>query len=142
MGWTNAPALAQAANEAVLYGSAGDGSELARSLAPVVNPAQRLSTERAPSMEQGDQLRCHAIIIDDLMLFKTVATADLHESGTPRSQKIVNDGKAEVATVCQRYLDVGARVRDEKVEDYAPRQVAAGYQLDHNTLRTPQKCYA
>ena len=25
MGWTNAPALAQAANEAVLYGSAGEG---------------------------------------------------------------------------------------------------------------------
>ena len=100
MGWTNAPALAQAANEAVLYGSAGDGSELARSLAPVVNPAQRLSTERAPSMEQGDQLRCHAIIIDDLMLFKTVATADLRESGAPRSQGVLNDGKAEVATVC------------------------------------------
>ena len=67
----------QAANEAVVYGSAGEGSELAHSLALVVDPTQRLSTERTPSMDPGDELRCHAIIIlktfiiiDDLMLFK------------------------------------------------------------------------
>ena len=57
MGWTNAPALAQAANEAVLYGSAGDGSSLARSLVPLVDPAERLSAARAPDMQRGADLR-------------------------------------------------------------------------------------
>ena len=136
MGWTNAPAIAQAANEAVLYGSSGDGSQLARSLAPVVEPAQRLSSTRAPAMGRGDTLRCHAIIMDDLMMFKTVANRDVQTSAE------AGDRSRDVSRVCKRYRDVGARVRDEKVEDYAPRQVAAGYQLDANTLRTPEKKYA
>ena len=146
MGWTNAPALAQAANEAVLYGSSGDGSAVARELAPMLEPTERLSALRAPNMQRGADLRCHSVIIDDLMMFKTVATRELTkrrassvsvdgvQAGAPASQDVVK--------VCQRYRDVGARVRDEKVEDYAPQQVVAGYQLDHNTLRTPEKKYA
>ena len=146
MGWTNAPALAQAANEAVLYGSAGDGSSLARSLVPLVDPAERLSAARAPDMQRGADLRCHSIIIDDLMMFKTVATRDLKQpTGAEISVKGVHAGgptSQDVVQVCQRYQDVGARVRVEKVADYAPQQLVAGYQLDNNTLRIPEKKYA
>ena len=63
----------------MLYGSAGDGSSLARSLVPMVDPAERLSAARAPDMQRGADLRCHSIIIDDLMMFKTVATRDLKQ---------------------------------------------------------------
>ena len=130
MGWKPAPALAQAGNESVLYGSAGDGSELARELPPVLSPTERLSSQRTPELGSGANLQCHAIIIDDLIKFKTVPN---HIADAPASGAL----SADIAAVCQRYADVGARVRMEKVADYSASQVVAGYQLDTNVLRAP-----
>ena len=135
MGWKPAPALAQAGNESVLYGAEGSGSELARALPPVVRPTERLSSTRTPELASGADLRCHSIIIDDLINFKTVPTTQAHlPAGATLS--------ADVAAVCQRYEDVGARVRMEKVADYSARQVVAGYQLDSNVLRAPAAKYS
>ena len=58
-------------------------------------------------MGRGDTLRCHAIIIDDLMMFKTVANRDVQTSAE------AGDRSRDVSRVCKRYRDVGARVRDE-----------------------------
>ena len=101
-----APALAQAANEAVLYGSAGDGSSLARSLVPMVDPAERLSTACAPDMQRGADLRCHSIIIDDLMMFKTVATRDLQQPTGARQACGASEQPLgpRAAPFCQRHL--------------------------------------
>ena len=123
MGWKPAPALAQAGNESVLYGAEGDGSELARAMPPVVRPSERLSSMRTPELASGDNLRCHSIIIDDLINFKTVPTSQAYAAAGATLS-------ADVAAVCQRYEDVGAWVRLEKVADYSARQVVAGYQLD------------
>ena len=78
MGWKPAPALAQAGNESVLYGAEGSGSELARALPPVVRPTERLSSTRTPELASGADLRCHSIIIDDLIKFKSVPTSQAY----------------------------------------------------------------
>ena len=78
---------------------------------------------------------CHSIIIDDLINFKTVPASEVPG---PAMAEL----SADVAAVCQRYEDVEARVRMEKVADYSPTQVVAGYQLDANVLRTPDAKYS
>ena len=123
MGWKPAPALAQAGNESVLYGSAGDGSELARELPPVLSPTERLSSQRTPELGSGANLQCHAIIIDDLIKFKTVP---IHIADAPASGAL----SADIAAVCQRYADVGARVRMEKVADWRRWQIGDDCRLE------------
>ena len=129
MGWKPGPALAQAGNESVLYGAEGGGSELARAMPPVVRPTERLSSMRTPELASGDNLRCHSIIIDDRIKFKTMPTVEAYAAAGATLS-------ADVAAVCQRHEDV-ARVRLEKVADYSARQVVAGYHLDSNVLRAP-----
>ncbi len=90
---------------------------------------------RAPQFHAFAALRCHSIIIDDLLNFKTVPANDV--PGLAMAEL-----SADVAAVCQLYEDVGARVRMEKVADYSPTQVVAGYQLDANVLRTPDAKYS
>ena len=50
MGFLAAPSIAQGAHESVLYGAEGTGSDEARALAPVLNPASRLSSRRQPEI--------------------------------------------------------------------------------------------
>ena len=59
MGWNAAPALAQGAHEAVLYGAQGEGSAVARSLDAVLDPAARFSSERVPALDSEHALRSH-----------------------------------------------------------------------------------
>ena len=59
-------------NVCVVYGSAGPGSELARQLAPVVAPEARWSGLRVPSVDSPGATTPHALIIDDLLLFRQV----------------------------------------------------------------------
>ena len=66
------------AHEAVLYGAEGSGSELAHQLAPVVHQAARWSGLRVPDVESPEASAPHALVIDDLLLFRQVA---LHQTG-------------------------------------------------------------
>ncbi len=67
MGWGPSPSLAQGGHEAVLYGSAGDGSELAKGFSPVVDPSGRYSSQRVPDAAASVW---HSMVIDDLLLFR------------------------------------------------------------------------
>ena len=135
MGWKPAPGVAQGANEAVLYGSKGFGSALARSLPAVVDPAGRLSSLRVPSM--AESWSAHALVIDDLMKLRTVPrTPENLES--PRCGQLSSD----LLEACARYRNVGCTVKDSKVMDYNVRQRLLGYQLDTNVLRVPSDKYA
>ena len=53
MGFVAAPSIAQGAHESVLYGCKGSGSEDARALAPVLQPAARLSSRNQPELDSA-----------------------------------------------------------------------------------------
>ena len=53
MGFVAAPSIAQGAHESVLYGCKGRGSEDARALAPVLQPAARLSSRNQPELDSA-----------------------------------------------------------------------------------------
>ena len=72
MGWKPSPGIAQGSHEAVLYGSLGGGSELARALPPVLEPAARWSSERVPELDSPGARTPHALVVDDLLLFRMV----------------------------------------------------------------------
>ena len=72
MGWGPSPAVAQGAHEAVLYGNLGDGSKLARQLPAVLDPAARWSAFRRPDLDSSAFAMPHALVIDDLLLFRQV----------------------------------------------------------------------
>ena len=72
MGFGPSPDIAQAAHEAVLYGADGIGSEQARRHAPVVCSAARWSGQRVPDVGSPEASAPHALVIDDLLLFRQV----------------------------------------------------------------------
>ena len=72
MGFGPSPGIAQAAHEAVLYGREGAGSEQARQLEPVVSPTARWSGQRVPDVESPEASAPHALVIDDLLVFRQV----------------------------------------------------------------------
>jgi len=121
MGWKPAPAVAQASNEAVLYGAQGTGSAKARELVPVVDLAARLSSRRVPEGQ-----RPHALVIDDLLLFRQVPRGSEGRSGP--------DLSPDLATVLKRYREVDLQVKLSKVHDYSPTQILLGYLLEGNEL--------
>ena len=158
MGFGPSPGIAQAAHEAVLYGEAGVGSEPARRLAPVVSPAARWSGQRVPDMESPAASAPHALIIDDLLLFRQVQlgragvdedTDDEGDSPARSAEELasrpavlrgstdalpVADGTA-LQSVLTRYKEVGLRTKPSKVRDYDAVQDLLGHTLDHNVLR-------
>ena len=77
MGWIASPALAQGAHESVLYGSRGAGSEKARTLSAVVDPLSRWSSKRVPELGTDAARAPHALIVDDLLLFRQVPQEDV-----------------------------------------------------------------
>ena len=123
MGWSPAPGVTQGAHECVLYGSAGDGSVKARALLPVLDPAARWSSERVPELDSTAASAPHALIVDDLLLFRQKR----------RRKAPVPDSR--LSDACARYLDVGLEAHPEKVFDFAAEQDVVGYRLDRNVLR-------
>ena len=97
MGFGPSPGIAQSAHECILYGSAGSGSTRARQLEPVVRPEARWSGQRVPDVDSPHAEAPHALIIDDLLMFRQVplrpcdtsdkasgpAGSGLHPSGKP-----------------------------------------------------------
>ena len=81
MGFGPSPGIAQSAHECVLYGSAGSGSALARQLEPVVRPEARWSGQRVPTVDSPHAATPHALIIDDLLLFRQVPDKSLATGG-------------------------------------------------------------
>ena len=75
MGWKPSPGIAQGAREAKLYGSSGRGSDRARALPPVLDPAARWSSLRVPELDTPEARAPHALVVDDLLLFRTVPRA-------------------------------------------------------------------
>ena len=156
MGWNAAPALAQGAHEAVLYGAQGEGSAVARSLDAVLDPAARFSSERVPALDSEHALRSHVIVIDDLLLLRMEPqplvpprTPDAPAAARPHDPAVA---AAEVAAAVaapdrrftaalSRYAAVGCQVKPSKVSDFAARQLMLGYLLDDNVLRTPPEKY-
>ena len=80
MGFGLPPGIARAAHEAVLYGEDGAGSEQARQLAPVVRSAARWSGQRVPDVDSPEASAPHALVIDDLLLFRQVLLRCVEET--------------------------------------------------------------
>ncbi len=117
MGFSPAPAIAQGAHEAILYGAKGAGSARAKALSPVLDPEERWSATRtSPSSSHT----AHALVQDDLMLFEMV----------PPDGPVPSD--AQLSAVLQRYEDVHLKVKASKVHRSGVRQVGLGYELDTN----------
>ena len=106
MGFGSSPGIAQAAHEAVLYGEAGTGSEQARQLPPVVSPAARWSGQRVPDVDSPEASAPHALVIDDLLMFRQVP---------PRYLAGGVAVGTTLASVLTRYDQVGLRTKPSKV---------------------------
>jgi hypothetical protein len=117
MGFASAPAVAQGAHEAILYGEKGDGSERAKVLSAVLDPGERWSSTRTPP---ASATTAHALVQDDLMLFEMVPP----DGPVP--------GSAALSAVLQRYGDVNLTAKPSKVKPFGPRQEGLGYELDNN----------
>ena len=168
MGFGPSPGIAQAAHEAVLYGEDGAGSEQARQLAPVVRSAARWSGQRVPDVDSPEASAPHALVIDDLLLFRQVLLRCVEETDAdmdtateratlPDSETIAQAaapatqggacasgaaGGVALASVLARYEQVGLRTKPSKVRDYDAVQDLLGYTLDHNVLRGSCSRYA
>ena len=60
MGFSPAPGLSQGAHESILYGEKGEGSEKARSMPAVLDPAARWSSESVPELDSEAATTPHA----------------------------------------------------------------------------------
>ena len=69
MGWGPAPGVCQGGDEAISYGEKGDGSDKARALEPVLDPAARWFSESVPELNTTTAAAPHALIVDALLLF-------------------------------------------------------------------------
>ena len=159
MGFVAAPSIAQGAHESVLYGCEGGGSEDARALAPVLQPAARLSSRNQPELDSAAAREPHVIVIDDVLCFRqvtrragvsrphgpAVAAAEIAAAVRDPDDSVARPA-AEPGTIFQRvlarYADVNIRTKPSKVFDYASTQVGLGVLLDDNEFRTPLDRYA
>ena len=159
MGFVAAPSIAQGAHESVLYGCKGRGSEDARALAPVLQPAARLSSRNQPELDSAAAREAHVIVIDDVLCFRQVTrragVSRPHDPAVAAAEIVaavrdpddsVEKPAAEPGTIFQRvlarYADVNIRTKPSKVFDYASTQVGLGVLLDDNEFRTPLDRYA
>jgi hypothetical protein len=127
MGWGPSPALAQMAHENVLYGRLGTGGRRAALLDPILDPQGRWSSLRVPPPDC--EALVHALVIDDLLLFKS---APQGESVSPGN---------EISALRSRYSSVGLECRDHKVKDFASSGEALGYRLHDNVWSAPTSRY-
>jgi hypothetical protein len=155
MGWGPSPGIAQSAHEAILYGGHGIGSDRAQALEPVLSPAARWSSKRVPNIDSTYSGVPHALVVDDLMLFRyreklvqdlAGDVSDVGRTSTDTAIALQTSGKTqlsapELGPVLKRYKDVGLRAKASKVFDYSPVQDLLGYKLDHNVLRCSESRY-
>ena len=146
MGFGPSPGIAQGAHEAVLYGSAGEGSSLAQTLEPVLDPAARWSSEHVPEPDSAAARAPHAVVVDDVLLFRQVpkkrkAPHD-HADAADEMDAALREPGVALESLLRRYAEVGLSTKPSKVHDYAREQDLLGYRLDHNRLRISASRYA
>ena len=134
MGWKPSPGIAQGAREAVLYGAFGRGSMRARSLLPVLDPAARWSSTRVPKLDTPEASAPHALVVDDVLLFRMVPRA-------ARRHRRARGG-VPLSKLLRRYDEVNLRTKPSKVHDYDVEQDLLGYRLERNVLRSSLARYS
>ena len=134
MGWKPSPGIAQGAREAVLYGAFGKGSMRARALLPVLDPAARWSSTRVPKLDTPEASAPHALVVDDVLLFRMVPRA------ARRSRR--ERGGVPLSKLLRRYDEVNLRTKPSKVHDYDVEQDLLGYRLARNVLRSSLARYS
>ena len=130
-----------------------------------MRPAARWSGQRVPDVESPEASAPHALVIDDLLLFRQVSLGqaavdddiDEKDDAPARSAEdlasrpaVLLDsaggrGSAEgitLASVLTRYEEVGLRTKPSKVRDYDAVQDMLGHTLDHHVLRGSSSRYA
>ena len=65
-----APGVSHGGHESVPYGEKGEESDKAKSLKAVLDPAARWSSENVPEIASAMAAAPHALVVDDLMLFR------------------------------------------------------------------------
>ena len=102
MGWVAAPGVCVGGHEAVLYGQAGNGSEAARELEPVLRPEARWSSSRVPELDTDADRNGHALVVDDLLLFHMQETLNPKLGGTERKSHETRSAPQPDAVSCSR----------------------------------------
>ena len=146
MGWAPAPGLTQGGHECILYGAHGDGSEKARALQPVLDPAARWSSESVPELDTDAAAAPHALIVDDLLLFRQRTRSRRRRRraktpATPPTGLAVSDGDSRLVDACARYAEVGLEAHPDKIHDFSLEQDLLGYRLERNVLRAQNARY-
>ena len=140
MGFSPAPGLSQGAHESILYGEKGEGSEKARSMPAVLDPAARWSSESVPELDSEAATTPHALVVDDLLLFRQKKrTRRRRRQAQVSTEQSVGLDPAEhdsrLSDACARYAEVGLEAHPDKVFDFSTDQDLLGYRLERNVLR-------
>ena len=140
MGFSPAPGLSQGAHESILYGEKGEGSEKARSMPAVLDPAARWSSESVPELDSEAATTPHALVVDDLLLFRQKKrTRRRRRQARVSTEQSVGLDPAEhdsrLSDACARYAEVGLEAHPDKVFDFSTDQDLLGYRLERNVLR-------
>ena len=123
-----------------MYGEDGEGSEKAKNLKPVLDPAARWSSERVPEVDSAAAAAPHALVVDDLMLFRQRKRGRrrrraARSSAALPAELMANDGDSRLVDAVARYAEVGLEAHPEKIHDFATEQDILGYRLERNILR-------
>ena len=139
MGWGPAPGVCQGGHEAILYGEKGDGSDTARALEPVLDPAARWSSVRVPELDTAAAAAPHALIVDDLLLFRQRKRRRRRRRAQQQTVgpagPAASDGDSRLYDACARYAEVGLEAHPDKIHDFSTEQDLLGYHLERNILR-------
>jgi hypothetical protein len=146
MGFSPAPGLSQGGHESILYGEKGEGSAKARSLEPVLDPAARWSSESVPELDSAAAASPHALVVDDLMLFRQRKRhrRRLRKAPATMAPAVAADrseSDTRLADACARYAEVGLKAHPDKVFDFSTEQDLLGYRLERNVLRAQNSRY-
>ena len=139
MGWGPAPGVCQGAHEAILYGAKGSGSDTARALQPVLDPAARWSSVSVPELGTPAAAAPHALIVDDLLLFRQRKRRGrrrrVRDAKVGPAGPLASNGDSRLPDACARYAEVGLEAHPEKIYDFSIEQDLLGYHLERNVLR-------
>ena len=115
---------------------------------PVLDPAARWSSEAVPELDSEAASSPHALIVDDLLLFRTRKRNQRRRRRpartavtSPNSPK-VTDRDSRLSDACARYAEVGLEAHPDKICDFSTDQDLLGYRLEHNVLRAQNARYA
>ena len=132
--------MCQGGHEATLYGDKGDGSDIARALKPVLDPAARWSSAGVPELDTAAAAAPHALIVDDFLLFRQRKRR--RRRRRPAQEPTVGpagpaaaDGDSRLRDACARYAEVGLEAHPDKINDFSTEQDLQGYHLERNVLR-------